>query len=56
LGVYFAVDDCDATAAKAKELGGTVMQEPMDIPAGRMALIADPQGATFSVIKLAPRV
>jgi predicted enzyme related to lactoylglutathione lyase len=52
-GVYFAVDDCDATVAKAKELGGAVMQGPMDIPAGRMAVIADPQGAMFMVITLA---
>ena len=29
------------------------MQEPMDVPPGRMALIADPAGAMFSIIKLA---
>jgi predicted enzyme related to lactoylglutathione lyase len=50
--VYFAVDDADAAAAKAKELGGTVMQEPTDIPAGRIAVVVDPQGAVFSIIKL----
>ena len=32
--VYFAVDDCDATAARAKALGGTVHVEPTDIPVG----------------------
>jgi len=52
-GVYFAVDDCDKAAEIAKANGGTVMQEPTDIPPGRMALIADPAGAMFSVIKLA---
>ena len=36
-GVYFAVDDADKTAEIAKANGGTVMQEPMDIPPGRMA-------------------
>jgi uncharacterized protein len=50
--VYFAVDDTDATAEKAKQLGGQVRSEPMDIPdVGRFAVIADPQGAVFSVIK-----
>jgi predicted enzyme related to lactoylglutathione lyase len=52
-GVYFAVDDADAAAVKAKELGGAVMQGPMDIPAGRIAVLVDPQGAVFTVIKLA---
>lgn len=51
-GIYFAVADTDATAAKVTELGGTVHQPPMDIPVGRFALVADPQGAMFSVIKL----
>jgi predicted enzyme related to lactoylglutathione lyase len=51
-GVYFAVADCDATVAKALELGATVLNEPMDVPeTGRMAALADPQGAAFSVIK-----
>jgi uncharacterized protein len=50
--VYFAVDDTDATAEKAKQLGGQVQVEPMDIPdVGRFAVISDPQGAVFSVIK-----
>jgi predicted enzyme related to lactoylglutathione lyase len=51
-GLYFAVADADATAAKVTELGGRVHQPPMDIPVGRFALVADPQGAMFSVIKL----
>jgi predicted enzyme related to lactoylglutathione lyase len=50
--VYFAVADTDATVAKAKELGASVMAEPMDLPdVGRMAALVDPQGATFCVIK-----
>jgi predicted enzyme related to lactoylglutathione lyase len=53
--VYFAVDDADAAAAKATELGGKVMVAPFDTPAGRMAVIADPQGAVFSIIRLAPQ-
>jgi predicted enzyme related to lactoylglutathione lyase len=45
--VTFAVDDADATAAKAAELGGRVIAPPFDAPWVRMAVIADPQGATF---------
>ena len=48
--VYFAVADCDATADRAKALGGTVHVEPMDIPVGRMAVIQDPGGAVCAVI------
>lgn len=51
-GVYFAVDDCDATVAAATDLGATVLAEPMDIPdTGRMAALVDPQGAAFSVMQ-----
>ena len=50
---YVAVADCDATAAKASSLGGTTIVPPQDIPnVGRFAVLADPQGATFAVIKL----
>ncbi len=53
-GVYFAVNDCDATAKKAGELGAKVLMPPTDIPGtGRFATLQDPQGAVFSVIKLA---
>jgi predicted enzyme related to lactoylglutathione lyase len=52
--VYFAVEDPDATGEKATQLGGRVMQPAFDTPAGRMAVITDPQGAAFAVIKLKP--
>jgi predicted enzyme related to lactoylglutathione lyase len=45
--VTFAVDDADASAQKAAELGGEVLAGPFDAPWVRMAVIADPQGATF---------
>lgn len=50
--VYFAVEDADAAVAKVRELGGSVMLEPMTIPVGRFAVVADPQGAAFAVIAL----
>jgi hypothetical protein len=50
--VYFAVEDPDATAAKAVELGGSVAVPPTDIPQGRFAVLNDQHGAAFSVIKM----
>lgn len=48
--VYFAVADCDASAATAVQLGGTVSVPPTDIPPGRFAVLTDPHGAAFSII------
>jgi predicted enzyme related to lactoylglutathione lyase len=53
--VYFGTDDADATAAKAAELGGSVVAPPFDTPVGRMAVLSDPQGAVFSIVKTAPQ-
>jgi uncharacterized protein len=51
--VYFAVEDCDRAVEKAKGLKAKVTAPPMDIPeVGRFAVLQDPQGATFAVIKL----
>jgi predicted enzyme related to lactoylglutathione lyase len=52
--VDFWVDDADATAARAAELGGTVVAGPFDMPIGRRAVLADPQGATFSISRVVP--
>jgi predicted enzyme related to lactoylglutathione lyase len=55
--VTFAVDDADAAARKASELGGTVIVPPFDAPWSRssytirMTVLADPQGATFAASK-----
>ena len=52
---YVGVEDTDAICAKAKELGANAIVEPMDVPTvGRFAVIADPQGAVFGVIKGEP--
>jgi predicted enzyme related to lactoylglutathione lyase len=45
--VTFGVDDADATAAKAAELGGQVVVPPFDAPWVRLTVLADPGGATF---------
>ncbi len=47
---YFAVESADATVARAGELGGRVAAGPLEIPnGGRIAAIADPQGAFFGI-------
>jgi predicted enzyme related to lactoylglutathione lyase len=52
---YFAVADCEATVAKAQELGATVTAPAMDIEGvGRFAMLADPHGTAFAVITGVP--
>ena len=47
---YIWVDSADDTAVKVREAGGTVLTEPFDIfESGRMAWLADPEGATFGI-------
>ncbi len=46
---YFAVADADAAATRAAELGGSVIRPPWETPYGRMAVLADDQGAVFAV-------
>jgi predicted enzyme related to lactoylglutathione lyase len=53
---YVHVQDADATVARAKKLGGAVPIEPADIPGiGRFAVLRDPAGATFALLKPLPR-
>jgi hypothetical protein len=50
-GCYVTVDDVDAIAKMAQELGGKVLMGPQDIPGvGRFCVIQDPQGAVISAI------
>jgi predicted enzyme related to lactoylglutathione lyase len=48
---YFAVADCDRAVAAVAAVGGKVVMPAKDIDQGRMAVIADPGGATFAIIK-----
>ncbi|MCD0448123.1 VOC family protein [Actinocorallia sp. API 0066] len=48
--VYFAVDDVDASAKLAVELGGEQTSPFVDSPAGRLTVLRDPQGAVFALI------
>ncbi|MGK4582328.1 VOC family protein [Kitasatospora sp. HPMI-4] len=51
---YFAVDDTDSTVDALVKRNGNVLVPPFDMPAGRMSVVADPQGAVFAVIKTKP--
>jgi len=53
-GVTFAVDDADAAAQRAEELGATVIAPPADAPWVRLAVLRDPQGATFVASQFVP--
>ncbi len=53
-GVVFGVDDADAIAARAEELGGRVLVAPFDAPWVRMTILADPQGVTFTASQFVP--
>ena len=52
-GVYFGVNDVDATAAQAQELGGGAIIEPRDLmDFARFSVLRDAEGAVFTVIRL----
>jgi predicted enzyme related to lactoylglutathione lyase len=50
--VYFAVENTDAVLETVKSSGGAVSFGPVDIPAGRFAIVTDPHGAAFAVIQM----
>jgi hypothetical protein len=50
---YVTVADCDAAARKAEATGATLLVPPKNIEGvGRFAVVTDPQGAAFSILKL----
>jgi predicted enzyme related to lactoylglutathione lyase len=51
---YFHVDDVAAAVARVESLGGKVHMPPRTIDVGTMAMVADPQGAPFYVMKPNP--
>ncbi|MBS1846437.1 MAG: VOC family protein [Actinobacteria bacterium] len=47
---YVSVEDAEATMAKVRDAGGTVIVEPMDVMGmGKMAVFTDPTGATCGI-------
>jgi predicted enzyme related to lactoylglutathione lyase len=54
--IYLLVSDCDVVATKAKSLGAKLYMPPMKIEdIGRMAVMADPQGAVFAIFEAVGR-
>jgi uncharacterized protein len=54
--VSLLVGECAATAERAEELGGTVLLPPTELGAGTYAQLADPLGAGFRIVELAPQL
>lgn len=53
--VYFAVEDVDASDRAVREAGGSEIVAPQDFPGGRFAIVADPEGARFGLLRMDPR-
>ena len=51
---YIGVDDVDAAVAQIEAKGGRALMPAFDIPQGRIAMVADPQGNPFYVMKPIP--
>lgn len=48
---YFEVADTDAAARLVQRLGGHVLRPPRNATAGRLAVVADPEGAVFTLVR-----
>ncbi|MCA1687068.1 MAG: VOC family protein [Actinobacteria bacterium] len=48
---YFTVPSCDDAVARVRELGGEVLAGPMNVGAGRISVVSDPQGAAFALFE-----
>ncbi len=53
--VYFTVPDVDKSFTAATQAGARETVAPMEFPGGRFAILSDPQGAAFGLLKMAPR-
>jgi uncharacterized protein len=51
--IYFAVGDVDSSCQQAVAAGARELVAPMDFPGGRFAVLADPQGAAFGLLRMA---
>lgn len=54
--VYLAVDSCDTATQRVQDLGGQLLDGPVDSPFGRIATVADPTGATFQISAMSEAV
>jgi hypothetical protein len=51
---YLSVDNVDSAAARVTAAGGRVLVAPTDLKANRAAIVVDPQGAPFGLVRLGP--
>ena len=49
--VYLTTSDVDGDLVRIGELGGSVLDGPVDSPYGRVATVSDPQGASFQLLQ-----
>lgn len=54
--IYLGVEACDAATEKVTALGGRLLDGPVDSPFGRIATVADPEGATFQICAMSEAV
>lgn len=54
--VYFGVESTESALARVRELGGSVLDGPIDSPFGRITTIADPEGASFQISAMSEAV
>lgn len=50
--VYFGSSDVEADVSRARERGASVALEPVDTPHGRVAILVDPTGAVFGLVRV----
>jgi len=48
------VEDLDAAQSEATRLGGRVLMEPREVPAGRFLVATDPGGAVMGLLEMGP--
>lgn len=53
--IYFGVADVDMSFSTVLDAGGHEMMPPTDFPGGRFAIVSDPQGAAFGLLRMTPR-
>lgn len=54
--VYLGVVECDEAVKKVRELGGSLLDGPVDSPFGRIATVADPEGTSFQICSMSEAV
>lgn len=54
--IYLGIEATDGALSRLRELGGSVLDGPVDSPFGRITTVADPEGATFQLCAMSEAV